>query len=405
MTATAPTSPGSALPRAYLAWVGAAAVSRAGDAALYFALGWAASSHGAAAAGLVVTAVVAPRTVLLLLGGAVGDRHGPRAVVVAGAAALLVSTVLLTVLVLDVGTPLWLLLAAALVEGVVTAFSLPASGAMPRSLVPDPALPRALALRQASAQVADLVGGPLGGLLVGLAGLAAVAGANAATFAVVLVVLVLVRPTRPVPAPPVHPLLHQAREGVSTAMALPVVRAAVLLTGVAAGVVLPSSAVLVPVLVRERGWDPEVGGLVLGAQAAGALVVALVVSRWGVRRRAGLVAAAGLGLTAASLLLLAVAPTTAAALVAGTGVGAGLSVFTSHTGPLVLAGSPPTHLSRVQAVLGLAQAAALLLSTPLLGVVAALLGAPATTAVCAGLLGLTASAGLLSRPFRRAGAP
>lgn len=370
-----------------------------------FALGWAASAHGPTAAGLVVTAVVAPRTVLLLLGGAVGDRYGPRTVMITGDSTLLVSTSVLAVLVLDVGTPLWLLLAAAAVEGVVTAFSAPASGAMPRHLVEDQVLPRAVGLRQAATQVAELVGGPVGGLLVGVAGMAAVAGTYSLTFAALLVVLVVVRPVRTIASAPARPLLRQALEGWSTTMGTPVLRTAVLMTGAAAGLVLPVSTVLLPVLVREQGWPPTAGGLTLGAQAAGALTVALVISRWGTSRRAGSAAAAGLGVVCVGLVLLAAAAAPGAAVASGVVVGAGLSVFVGHLTPLVLTRAPQTHLSRVQAVLGLAQATALLASASLVGAAAAALGAPTTIAACAGLLAVVIAGALLSTPFRRAGGP
>lgn len=48
--AAAQSAPAIGLPRSYLVWQGGAIVSQIGDAALYFALGWAASAHGAPAA-------------------------------------------------------------------------------------------------------------------------------------------------------------------------------------------------------------------------------------------------------------------------------------------------------------------------------------------------------------------
>jgi MFS family permease len=72
------------LPRAYLAWLAGTRASLLGDAALYFALGWAASAHGGRTGALVLTAITVPRTALLLIGGAVGDRFGARRVMVVG---------------------------------------------------------------------------------------------------------------------------------------------------------------------------------------------------------------------------------------------------------------------------------------------------------------------------------
>ena len=55
------------------------------------------------------------------------------------------------------GTPLALLLTAGLVIGTVDAFYLPSSGSMPRLLVEDASLPRALALRQSGSQIVSTV--------------------------------------------------------------------------------------------------------------------------------------------------------------------------------------------------------------------------------------------------------
>ncbi|MGF7238938.1 MAG: MFS transporter [Frankia sp.] len=375
------------LPAGYQAWLAAALVSRVGDAALYFALGWAASAHGGRAAGQVITAIVAPRTLLLLVGGAVGDRIGARPIMIIGDAVLLVATCGLAVAVPLVGTPLWLLLASASALGTVTAFYFPAAGAMPRRLVDGAQLPRALALRQAGSQLADLTGGPLGGLLVGVAGLAATAGLDAVSYAVVLVALVAVRPTRPAPRETGRAsLTREAASGVRMAFADPVLRVMLLLAAVAAGAVLPASSLLLPLLLRHHGWRPAVGGLTLGAQSLGGVVVALAVSRFGTRRRAGRVAAAGLMVTAGGVGLLAVAPSPAPAVAAGAVLGAGVGLFTSHMAPLMFSSAPDTHLSRVQAVLNIVQSTALVVTTPTLGVAAQRFGAPIATAACAAVV-------------------
>lgn len=400
MTLTTDTSATDRLPRGYLAWLAAAAVSRTGDAAMYFALGWAGSAYGGGAAGLVITTVVVPRTVLLLLGGAIGDRLGARAVMIAGDATLMLSTTVLFFTVVLIGSPFWLLMTAALIEGVVTAFYLPASGSMPRRLVNDTVLPRALALRQAGSQLADLSGGPLGGLLVGLAGFAAAAGVNAVSFAAVLVVLIVVRPTHDVSPVQRKPVLIEAGEGVRVAMSHVVIRTSLLLTGMLAGLVIPVGSVLLPVLVRGRGWSPVSGGLVLGAQSLGGITVALLISRRGVHRRPGLVAILGLLLTVLALELLAFAPVPAMAIGSGVMLGAGISLFTSHTAPLILGEAPTTHLSRVQAVLSVVQSATLVLTTPLLGLGSAHFGAPTAIAVCGALLAMGAVAAALSQTFR-----
>jgi Major Facilitator Superfamily len=150
------------LPGAYLLWLSGALISQVGDAALYFALGWAASATGGTSAGLVLSAVALPRTVLLLLGGVVGDRFGARRVMIIGDAVMLVLAVGLGIIASRWGTPLLLLVMTGLIVGVVDAFYLPSSGSMPRRLVDDKQLAPALALKQSGSQLVSMIGGPVG---------------------------------------------------------------------------------------------------------------------------------------------------------------------------------------------------------------------------------------------------
>lgn len=63
--------------RAYYRWLTGASLSSFGDAAVFFALGWAASGIGPQVAGFVLTAFTLPRAIFLLAGGVVGDRLNP----------------------------------------------------------------------------------------------------------------------------------------------------------------------------------------------------------------------------------------------------------------------------------------------------------------------------------------
>ncbi|MFC8943356.1 MFS transporter, partial [Streptomyces griseoincarnatus] len=148
---------GSPLPASYLAWLAAATVSQLGDVVLGFSVGWVAADHGGTAAGLVLAAGSLPSVLLLLLGGTIADRFGARRVMIAGDAVMLAASLGLALAVLHPGTPLWLLLAAGVVRGVVFAFYSPSAGSMPRRLVADAQLTRALALRQGAAQTLSLI--------------------------------------------------------------------------------------------------------------------------------------------------------------------------------------------------------------------------------------------------------
>ncbi|MER7584463.1 MFS transporter [Kitasatospora sp. NPDC097691] len=394
---TAPTAAvRSPLPGPYLLWLAGAQAGLLGDAALYFALGWAASAHGGGATGLVLTAITLPRTALVLLGGAVADRFGARRVMLAADAVMLVATAALALVAGSRGTPLWLLVTAAAVIGTVDAFYLPASGSMPNRLVPADRLPRALALRQAGGQGAALLGAPLGGLLVAAGGLPGAAVADAVSFAVVLLVLLRLRPRVDAPSAAPAGLLREAASGVRLALGDPLLRAALLLTGAAAGALLPVVSLLGPLLARAHGWTADTAGLVTGGQAAGMLAVAGLVAWRGGLPRAGVGVAAGLCTASVGVTLLALAAGPVAAVAGSTVTGVGAGLFACHLGPLVAACAPTSHLSRVQALLTLVQSAALVLSNALLGVLADTAGATLPTLLCAlatATAGLTALAG------------
>ena len=380
------------IPARFRVWVAASTVSQIGDAILYFGLGWYASAHGGGAAGLVLAAVTVPRAVLMLVGGAVSDRRGPRAVLLAADVAM--ATVALTTLaaVAGWGTPLWLLAALAAATGTLTSFAYPAAGAFPALIVPEPVLPRALALRNAGAQLAALAGNPLGGLVVAAGGMVAVLGLDALSFATVVVVVALVR-TPPVVPREVSSLLGEIRAGLRVAAGDPALRQVFGLYAVAGGLVLPLEALLLPLLARSAGWSAAETGLVAGAIGVGAFAGALLVSRTGTHRRAGLLAGAGLAGTAMGAVGLVLAPGPVWGIAAGLVDGLGLALFIAHAGPVIVARSPAGHLSRMQALLGVVQSVTLVATNALVGLLASLTGPAATTfAVAAGL----AAAGVLA---------
>jgi MFS family permease len=396
---------GDRVPRSFLAWLVASGVSNVGVSAMYFALGWAATAHGGETAGLVIGTVTLSRTVLLLFGGTIADRVGARRVMLAGDWALLIATTTFALTAWAIGTPTWLLLLAALCEGVVSSFYLPAASSMPRRLVADPLVPRALAMRQSASQLADLVGGPLGGLLVAAAGFAAAAGVDALTYVPILVVMFLLRARPSAPALGRRSMLREASSGLGVALSRPVLRIGLLLTAVTAGIVIPTGAMLVPLLVRSHHWSAATAGFVLGGQSVGGIAVALVVARRNTSSRPGLASLVGLIVMVVGLLTLARASLPVVAAVAGLVIGAGLALFTTHSGPLILLGTPETHISRVQSVHSLVQAATLVVASPLLGLAAERFGPADVVAAAALVLTLGAAIGGGSTAWRTAVVP
>jgi predicted MFS family arabinose efflux permease len=289
------------------------------------------------------------------------------------------------------------------VIGTVDAFYLPATGSMPRRLVGTDALPRALAMRQAGSQIAVMLGASLGGVLVAAGGLTGAALADAGSFAVVLGVLICVRPRFDARrSSRQESLLRGALDGVRTAVGDPVLRPALLLTAIAAGFLLPVVSLLNTLLARQHGWGAEAAGLVAGAQGIGVVAVALVAARRGTMSRIGVGAATGLCVAALGIAAIAVAPVAAVAVCGGVVMGAGSGMFACHVGPLVLTGTPETHLSRTQALLTLVQSLGLLVANNALGGLADTAGATIATTVCAVAVCAAGAMGLASKPLRHA---
>lgn len=391
------------LPGPYLIWLSGAMVSQLGDAALYFALGWAASAHGGPATGLVLSAISLPRTVLLLIGGAVGDRLGARRVMITGDGIMLVVAAVLAVASWRWGTPLALLVATGLVIGAVDAFYLPSSGSMPRLLVDDAVLPRALALRQSGSQLVSMLGGPIGGALAGLAGFAAASLTDSLSFAAVLVALIAIKP-RFTPAEtggPSRNLLRDSLDGIRIAVKTPGFGALLLLVGGVAGFVIPVTSLLIPLIVRQHHWNAATAGVIIGAQAVGAITMALTVARRGSAARPGLAAAAGLATIAAGELTIAVAPVRAVAVLGSGVMGLGTGIFVSNLAPVLMGTAPRSHLARVQALLTLVQSGALVVFNNVLGGVAAAVAATGAMITCASVIGVCAAIALVVPTIRR----
>jgi MFS family permease len=408
-TASEPVTRQPAIPRTYWAWLGGVTLSLLGTQVLGFAMVWEAAGRGGLLAGLLLTMINLPRCVLLLAGGAVGDRFGAWGTMIVCDAVMTVVTLLAAAGAWLVGAPAWLLLGTALVVGIVDAFYLPSSGSMPRRLVADHGLARAMSARQVGGQLTSFAGAPLGGLLVATLGLAAAALADALTFAAMLVILVILRPRgprgpRPPGSAPQGAWRHMV-DGVRVAVADRLLRPALLLLVAAAGLLLPVSGLVVPLLARERSWSGVATGCVAGAVALGTMCAALGVLARGARSRPGLAAVGGLLAASAGMLGLAVSASPGWAVAAGLGTGVGNGLFAAHVAPLILGRTAGTHLARVQSVVVLAQSLPLLATNNVIGGLVDAVGAPATLGCCAAALAVAASMALRSTALRAAALP
>lgn len=398
------------IPASYWWWLFGALWTLLGTQILSFGLSWAASDLGGAAAGLVLTAVILPRVLLSLHGGAAADRTGPWKMMIVVDGIMFGVAALAAGLVFALGTPLWLLLGTAVILGTADAFYRPASGSFPRFLTPGAGLLRATAARQALIQLTAAAGPAAGGVVVVWLTLGGSAAAAAVGYLFMFVVLLFLRRTVPRPSPAAgasgssergrRSLLQEAGDGVKVAWNLPEIRALLGLAAAVAGLVLPLTTLLVPLLARSRNWDAAAAGTVAGCYAAGMAVVVLVIAAGGRRAFARITPVAGLAICGAAMVGLACVPS--AWLGGGFAVAAGLGtgVFSAKVAPLMLTAVPQTHLARIQAAAVLAQMLPLLLANNLLGWLSDAVGPAPTIAACGTATALIA-AYCLSRPALR----
>lgn len=399
-------------------------ISRFGDAVSTIAVAWLVLelTGSAAAMGVVLAANVLAFLVLSLVGGVVVDRVPRLPVMLVADAIRLVLATSLAILIALGRAEVWLVVAYSALYGSITAFFYPAYGAAVPELVGLDDRPSANSLAQLSRRIANLVGPPLGAVLVAAGGTASAFALDAASFGISALLIAAAIATRrgasaapPVPGaaepgppaidPSIGPDLDRAavpatrpsaladlRAGIRTVTSEPWLWIAIALAGVT-GITLagPIEAGL-PLLVSQHlRSGVEVLGLLEAMVAGGAIVAAIVLgSRSRIRRR-GLALYGGwilfaLVVAAVGLPIGIPATAAAAALIGACGATVGL-IWTSTVQDLV----KPELLGRVTAIDALGSSAFEPVGFVVAGVAADAFGAGPTF-----LVGGLVSAGILA---------
>ena len=423
MTATTPRPERAAV--AYrdpnvLRWCAGLFFSLLGDSIFFVALAWTATQVATpSVAGLVVAAGAVPRALLMLFGGALADRAGPRR-------AALLSDVARTVVMLAVAGLLVaeqpsaaVLIALAVVFGIVDAVFVPAVGAMPSALVEPAELARVTAMRQVVHRATAVAGAPAAGWLVATQTLPVVYAVCAGLFAVSVAALTTTR-TRPpspaaVPAPPAGDgaapaapppgrpgLLAEVREGLGYVRAHTLLLPLLVLTAVAELGFTGAVNVGLPLLAADSGWGPQGVGWVLGGWGAAAAAASVVLTAAGTPRRAGLVGIACLPVSGVALAAVALAPGLPAATAAAALLGLCSGVVGPVFGGLTLAAADPAQVGRVMSIAALAGLGGAPLAYAATGVLVDLLDPAAPFLLGGALLTVTGLAALTNRPVRTA---
>ncbi|MQY15850.1 hypothetical protein SRB5_60410 [Streptomyces sp. RB5] len=391
-----------------LRWLASYAISLIGDFVCLVALGFAAKEvAGPTQVGMVMAAGAVPRALLMLGGGVVADRFGPRRVVV-GSDAVRCVVVLSVAAALALGSPgLWVLVAGAVVFGVVDALFMPAVGALPPRLAGTEQFGRIQGLRLLAIRVSNIVGPPVGGFAMVHGGAAAALGVAGLLFAVSVPLLTTLRLHRPPPerdAPStgawgdlVDGLRYIRRHKVIGPLMVSGAMSELGLTGlIGVGLI---------VLSDERGWGAGGYGLLVGATGLGQALTAGLLAVRGRVPRAGLTQNVMLVVSSAAVAAVVFAPglggAVAVSFVSGlcSGLCGGLAIA------LIQTSAAPAYLGRVTSAMSLTGVGLAPLSLPLFGAALAQWGVrPVFVAGCA-FSALGVVGGLSSRAVRRAELP
>lgn len=285
---------------------------------------------------LVPTVVVAP------LAGVLVDRCEPWRLM--SAVAGLQAVALLPLLLVGSAADLWIVYAVVVAESVLGTVIEPCRSATAARLVSRADL---MALNQGFgmlSSVARLVGGPLGGLVLGVHGIDGVLVADAATFAGVAA-LFAVRPPRRASArvpsqPPARPrVLREWAEGCAVVARTPLLRRTMVVVALSALAQGAFVVLFVLFVVRDLGGSEADVGVLRGIQAVGALAGGVLLGAVIRRLDAGRLLAVSLaGIGALSLLIWNLpALTTAFGVYIGLFAAVGLPGLGTMTGLLTLA--------------------------------------------------------------------
>ena len=317
------------------------------------ARGWLARELTGSNAGLggVMLAFGASMLIATPFGGVAADRYPKRLILIGGVMAITISSFAIGVAVITDNVQYWMLLATSAVQAAAFAFYLPARVSLISELVPSHLIQDAVVLAQMSAEAARVFAPALAGLMISVAwfgsgGVFLTAGVLGLVASLINMQLPRV-PTKP--RPQQSPLLEVTDAVAYLRSNRPVGAIAVVTVGVVM-VGFPYLTFL-PTLADER-YDVGAGGYGLMSAFAGfgALVAGAVDSSRTRRARSEIVIVGSAAALAVSLLVLGLAGSYLAGLLALFAVGASGLMFQTTTQSLMLRLSPIEYHGRLQSM-------------------------------------------------------
>lgn len=234
--------------------------------------------------GMVGLAQFLPLFLLTLWAGTLADRHSRRTIVMISLVVEAVCVLALVGVALEPQPDYRHIFAVAAVFGAARAFLSPAASALVPMLVPVSDMPQAISLKSLSWQGAVIVGPWVGGLLCAWSTALAYGVAAVLYVCGVLFCLLLRTNTTPVRQP--GNALALIREGLEYTWRQKIIFGAISLDLFA--VLLGGATALLPAFAADiLQVGPEGFGILRSGPAVGAVIMALILARWPLKRRAG----------------------------------------------------------------------------------------------------------------------
>ncbi|MGD9572012.1 MAG: MFS transporter [Thermoleophilia bacterium] len=354
------------------------------------------------ALGMVAAAQFLPILLLGPYGGLLADRMDKRRLLVGTQVVLGGTALALGVLTVTGLVELWMVIALALVVGLVTACDNPARQSFVQEMVGDERLRNAVSLNSVLMNAARAVGPAVAGVLIATVGLGLCFLINAVSFVAVIAALMAMDIDELRPSPRAGREPGQVRQGLSYVGHTPGLLVPLMMLAVV-GTLAYEFQVVLPLLAEGTfGGGAGTYGLLTSAMGLGAIAGGLIVARRGrTGLRAMTVASAAFG---AAILLAAAAPTLGLVLVALTVVGAASVTFLATGNTTLQLTADPRYRGRVMALWSMAFLGTTPVGAPVIGWVAETVGARGGLVV-GGLACLAAAAVGAVGSLRAEGAP
>ena len=250
------------------------------------------ATKSAWALGFIGLAAFLPAPVLALVSGQVADRFDRRHVVAVGYLVGCLACCGLFLCTLVHIETMWPIFALVMIQGCARAFHIPATQALLPTLVPREWLAGTLALSSSMLQSGTAIGPALGGFLY-VFGAPVVFAISGLMFLIGIICILHIKP-RPHTGSRGPITLEHLLGGIHYIKAHPVILGAISLDLFA--VLLGGATALLPMFAQDiLHTGPEGLGLLRAAPAVGAISMALILTQWPIRRKAGRILFAAIG--------------------------------------------------------------------------------------------------------------